>query len=193
MSAELKPDDVKKLWQEQPVEGKTMSLNEVHQKMEKLKRIVRRRNLIGGFASITVLLVFSYFVSTAENAMERVGAALTAAGAGYILYQVVMRKIQPRRGAWETQAEAGVAFYRAELQRQHDFHSGAWLWSRIAVFTPGPLIFCAGLASANPASKQIVLLEAVAVVVLLGIGIVRNRKVARVFQKELDEIDRVAC
>ena len=193
MSAELKPDDIKKLWQEQPVEGKTMSLNEVHQKIEKLKRIVRRRNLIGGFASITVLLSFSYFVSTAENTMERVGAVLTAAGAGYILYQLVMRKIPLRRGAWETQAEAGAAFYRAELQKQHDFHNGAWLWTRIAVFTPGPLIFCAGLASASPASRQIVLLEAVAVVILLGIGIVRNLKAARTYQRELDAIDRAAC
>lgn len=186
-----KTDDVKKIWQDQPLEGMTMSLKQVHERIEKLSRMVRRRNLIGGFACITVLLCFSYFfvaLNAPTERIERIGAALTAVGAGYIMYQLVSGKMKRQSALAESQAQASVIFYRSELQRQRDFHQGMWLWSRLLVFAPGPLIFLVGMAQADPAGVKTALIEGAIVAALLIAAIPRNLRLARRFQQELDAL-----
>jgi hypothetical protein len=193
MSGETKPDNTnldhtRKLWQDQPLEGMTMSLKEVYERIEKLSRNVRRRNLIGGFACITVLLGFAYFFVVAYNSMERIGAALTAIGAGYIMCQLVLGKMKIAALSLHAQAES-VAFYRSELQRQRDFHRGVWLWSRLIVFAPGPFIFWVGVAQANPTRARFMWIEAVVVAALLVWAIPQNLRLARCYQRELDSLD----
>ena len=185
-------DDARKIWQDQPLEGTTMSLKQVHERIEKLSRMVRRRNLIGGFACITVLLGFSYFFVALSNPierMERIGAALTALGAGYIMYQLVSGKMRTQRAAEEMQGEASVVFYRSELQRQRDFHQGMWLWSRILVFVPVPFIFLVGMAQANPAATKGALIEGAIAAALLILAVPRNLRLAKRFQQELDALE----
>lgn len=188
-----KMDDARKLWQDQPLEGMTMSLKQVHERIEKLSRMVRRRNLIGGFACIAVMLGFSYFFVVLTHPIERIGAALTAVGAGYIMYQLVSGKMKRQSAAAETQVEASVAFYRSELQRQRDFHQGVWLWSRMLIFAPGPFIFLVGMTEANPALTKFALLEAAIAAALLIRAIPRNLRLARRFQQELDALDSPGC
>jgi hypothetical protein len=190
MNRELNSNDTKKLWQDQPLEGMTMSLKEVHERIEKLGRTVRRRNVIGGFACITVLLGFSYFCAAAHNSMERVGAALTAFGAAYIMYQLVLRKMKVGLRPLQAQAES-VAFYRSELQRQRNFHRGIWFWSRLIVFAPGPFIFCFGLAEAVPSQTKYIWIEAAVCAVLLVVSIPLNLRLAGYYQRELDMLDSI--
>lgn len=185
--------DARKLWQDQPLEGMTMSLKQVHERIEKLSRMVRRRNIIGGFACITVLLGFSYFFVALTHPAERIGAALTAVGAGYIMYQLASQKMGRQSMAEERQAEASVAFYRSELQRQRDFHQGVWLWSRMLIFAPGPFIFLVGMAEANPATTKLVLMEGAIVAALLIWAIPRNLRLAKKYQQELDALDSAGC
>jgi hypothetical protein len=191
-----KTDDARKLWQDQPLEGMTMSLKQVHERIEKLSRIVRRRNLIGGFACLTVLLGFAYFFTVLTDPIERIeriGAALTVLGAGYIMYQLICGKMKRQSATAEGQAEAGVSFYRSELQRQRDFHQGAWLWSRILIFAPGPFIFFIGVAKANPTHIRPLVIEAAIAAALLIAAIPRNLRLARKFQQELDALSSGGC
>jgi hypothetical protein len=191
-----KADDVQKIWQDQPLEGMTMSLKQVHERIEKLSRIVRRRNLIGGFSCITVLLGFSYFFSVLNGAnerIERIGAALTAVGAGYIMYQLVSGKMRRRSAIAENQAQASVDFYRSELQRQRDFHQGMWLWSRMLIFAPGPVIFLVGMAQTSPMGIKSALIEGAIVVALLIAAVPRNLRLAKGFQRELDALNSTSC
>lgn len=187
-----KRDDVKKIWQDQPLEGMTMSLKQVHERIEKLSRIVRRRNLIGGFSCITVLLGFSYFFSVLngpDERIERIGAALTAIGAGYIMYQLVSGKMRRQSAMAESQAQESVDFYRSELQRQRDFHRGMWLWSRILMFAPGPAIFLVGMAEASPmGSRPALIIGAVTAAVLIA-AVPQNLRLAKRFQRELDALE----
>lgn len=189
-------DEAKKIWQDQPLEGMTMSLAQVHERIENLSRIVRRRNLIGGFACTTVLLGFCYFfaaLNQPNERIERIGAALIVVGAGYIMYQLISRKMKSQSAAAEMQAEASVAFYRSELQRQRDFHWGVWLWSRLLIFAPGPFIFFFGMAEANPATIKLVLIEGAITAGLLIWAIPRNLHLAKRFQRELDALDSAGC
>jgi hypothetical protein len=190
MNGETRPDETKKLWQDQPLEGMTMSLKEVHERIEKLSRQVRRRNLIGGFACITVLLGFAYFSVNAYNSMERIGAVLTALGAGYIMFQLVGGKMKIGARGLQAQAES-MAYYRSELQRQRDFHRGVWFWSRLIVFAPGPFIFLIGVAQATPTQARYMWIEAAVVAGLLLWAIPRNLRLSRCYQRELDSLDSV--
>lgn len=187
-----KSDDVRKIWQDQPLEGMTMSLMQVHERIEKLSRIVRRRNLIGGFSCITVLLMFSYFFSVLNDPgerMERIGAALTAIAAGYIMYQLVSAKMKRQGAMAESQTRASVAFYRSELQRQRDFHQGMWLWSRMLIFAPGPGIFLVGMAEASPMGVRPAVIIGAIMAVLLFAAVPRNLRLAKQFQRELDALE----
>jgi Flp pilus assembly protein TadB len=193
MNGAKKPDEThlgqtRKLWQEQPLEGMTMSLKEVHERIKKLSGQVRRRNLIGGFACVTVFLGFTYFSVYAYNTMERIGAALTALGAAYIMGQLVLGKMKIGAARLQAQAES-VAFYRSELERQRDFHRGSWLWSRLLVFAPGPFVFCLGVANAVPTQARYLWIEAAVAAALLIVSIPRNLRLARRYQRELDMLN----
>jgi hypothetical protein len=182
--------NAKQTWQSQNLEITTMSVQQVRAKVEKLSRIVRRRTLIGGFACMTVLLSFFYFSASSVNALERIGAILTALAAAFIGGQLLRRKIGPRRfglsGGGPT--EPSVNFYRSELQRQRDFHRGVWLWSRLLIFIPGPAVFFLGLASANPTQAKFIGIEVAVFALLLIVAIFRNLRHARGYQRELDEL-----
>lgn len=189
-------DDTRKIWQDQPLEGTTMSLQQVHERIEKLSRTVRRRNLIGGFACITVLLGFCYFfaaLNQPNERIERIGAALTAIGAGYIMYQLVIGKMRRQTAIAEAQAQASLSFYRSELQKQRDFHQGVWFWSRLVVFTPGPFIFLIGVVQANPAFTRGAWIEGAIAVALLIWAIPKNLGLAKRFQRELDALESAGC
>ena len=186
-------DDARKIWQDQPLEGMTMSLQQVQERIAKLSRMVRRRNLIGGFACITVLLGFSYFFVAITHPVERIGAALTAIGAGYIMYQLVSGKMSKRNATAESQVQASLFFYRSELQRQRDFHQGVWLWSRILIFAPGPFIFLVGMVQADPAATKYALIDGAVTAASLIWAIPQNLRLARRFQRELDALDSSSC
>lgn len=190
-SDEIKADFAKSFWQNQPLEDTTMTLEEVRSRIARLARIVRRRNLIGGFACITVVLGFSYFAAVGPNTTFRVGAVLTVVGASFIAYHLVRGKLLPRGvPAPEMQSQAGLAFYRSELQRQRDFHQGWSLWSRLLIFAPGPIVFFIGQAKADPSQLRLVLLLATICVYLLGMSVPRNLRMARQFQRELDILNQ---
>jgi hypothetical protein len=83
-----------------------------------------------------------------------------------------------------------IRFYRRELERQRDFHRGTWLWSRLLIFLPGPLLFCMGFARVHPDAATYIWLEFAAIVVLAGIAVPLNLRLARKYQSRIDSLDR---
>jgi cobalamin biosynthesis protein CobD/CbiB len=82
LNENIRSDDPKTLWQEQPVEEMTMSLEDVRNRISTLEKKVRKRNLVGGFATVVVLFSCAYFAVVLPNVVERIGAVLTIVGAG---------------------------------------------------------------------------------------------------------------
>ncbi len=183
-------DEAKQAWQDQPLEATTMSVQEVRARIEKLSKLVRRRNIIGGFACTTVFLAFIYFSAGSVNRLERIGSILTAVGGAYVGLQILRRKMGAREiDSSRSQTETSITFYRSELQRQRDFHRGIWLWSRLLIFVPGPVVFLIGLADADPHRVTFIAIEAAVFILLLAWSVPKNLRLARNFQRELDALD----
>jgi hypothetical protein len=87
-----------------------------------------------------------------------IGSSLIVLGTAFIVYQIYLKQEQAKTSftkAKEMGMTNSIEFYRTELTRQRNFHSGMWFWSRIVIFTPGPLIFMAGFAVAHPPLAKI--------------------------------------
>src|SRR5260370_27167279 len=82
-----------------------------------------------------------------------------------------------------------MSFYRAELERQRDFHRGRWFWSRLLIFLPGPLVFCVGFAQAYPGLALYIWLEFATLLILAPIAVLLNLGLARKYQRRIDALD----
>jgi hypothetical protein len=201
MTNELSPNDVRSIWQNQAVEVTQMTLEDIREGTGKLEAMTHKRNLRGGIACIIVMASFGlaifalpkmtsgHFSFTVPNLIQRIGAALTVIGAGYMAYQLLLIRRRPEGATATTEPAAGLRFYRAELERQRDFHRGLWFWSRVVIFTPGPLVFCVGLAIAHPNDVRPAYIIAAVLVLEVILGIRLNLGLARRYQREIDTLD----
>jgi hypothetical protein len=191
MTNEPEPADVKNIWQNQSVEGTTMSLEEIKIKVGQLQNKMRLRNVIVGPGLLFMVVICARFLFKTHNLIEGIGAALLIIGAGYVGYQLLLIRKKPASVVRENEPLAGAVFYRTELERQRDFHRGLWLWSRVAVVIPGAVVLLIGLAIEHPERTHQIRLNAAAVVVLAVLQVARHLRLARKYQREIDALDAV--
>jgi hypothetical protein len=84
---------------------------------------------------------------------------------------------------------ASAVFYRTELERQRDFHRGLWLWSRVVIVIPGIYLFLIGRAIEHPEGFFHQPRLIAASVVLAALAVVRQLRLARKYQHEIDALD----
>ena len=193
MNDERPADDLRNFWQNQNVPPFRMSSDEIRKRIEQHHRCFRRGTTASytcAFLAIagTILWLFAF-----PNLVQRIGSILTALGAGYIVYQIRLSQLLKRSA--EVAAErmgntASVEFYRTELQQRHDFHSGIWLWSRLIIFTPGPLIFIIGDQVAHPDKIHNYVVIGVYFAVL-AMGVYLQRREANRLQSEINEVEKL--
>jgi hypothetical protein len=184
------PTDVKTIWQNQSVEGTTMSLEEIKKKMGQLQKKVRRRNMVGGFGTLFLAVVCARFLFKAGNPIEGIAAGLLVIGAGYVGYQFLLIRKKPAAVIRENEPLASAMFYRIELERQRDFHRGLWLWSRLVMVVPGVVVLLIGRALEHPERIHRIRLNAAAFVVLAVLTVARQLRLARKYQREIDALER---
>jgi len=161
--------------------------SEVFTRAQALVRRIRRRTLMGYGACIFLTVAFGSFIFTVPSTLQRVGAGLLVASILYLAYQ-----LYKRRGgelSSEIRSSACTTFYRAELERQRDFHRGIWFWSRLAFMVPGYLLFCLGAAMAHPEAARGWTTIAICFVVLGIAAAPLNLRLSRKYQRQLDELD----
>jgi fatty acid desaturase len=112
----------KNIWQSQESENPTMSIQEIREKVGKLRTKLRREmifNLV--VASICTLHFTAVFVLLVHSAYERISWGLVIAGALYMLSYVVYESVQ-RMHAERNYEDAGISsslrFYRWALERK---------------------------------------------------------------------------
>ncbi len=149
-----------------------------------LTKTVRRRTLVGVVVALTEAAFFGYFFFGVSTSMLRIASALTVAGVLYIGVQLYAR----RAARLPLDAASTSSAYRAELERQRDFHRGSWFWSRQLLFLPGPVLFCVGEAVAQPESARAFLAILAAFVLLWLRAVPLNLNQARKYQRRLDEL-----
>jgi hypothetical protein len=190
MTNEPEPADVKNIWQNQSVEGTTVSLEEIKKKIGQLQKKMRQRSVLMGFALLFMVVVCARFLFKAGNLVEGIGAALLVISAGYVGYQLLLIRKKPASVIRENEPLASAMFYRTELERQRDFNGGLWFWSRLVIVVPGVVVFLIGRAIEHPGIIHPIRLAAVAVVFLVLV-VTRHLRLARKYQREIDALDLV--
>ena len=131
-------------------------------------------------------LVRDYFLFS--NATQKVGLGIIVGATLYMAYQLYRR-----RGSAFPPDPGSPAFadsYRAELERQRDFHRGAWLWSRVVFLSLGGVMLSIGFAIRDPKYGRYWATTMVASFVILSIAaVLLNLRLSRKYQRQIDELD----
>jgi uncharacterized membrane protein YjjP (DUF1212 family) len=185
------PEDLRAAWQNQQAEPFRISPKEIHKMMDRLNRKVRRRNYMAVAICVLEIVCFAYFFFRFPHPVERIGALLTVLGMGYLIYQVLLNQAQRQDFLVEAgrTSHASLEFLRAELERQRDFHRGIWFWSRLVILLPGPLVFLVGLEMARPQLAGYTHRMAATLVLLAGLAIPLNLRMARRYQKQIEALN----
>jgi hypothetical protein len=193
MTAEVYPDDPRSLWQADGSGAGRLSASELRARVQRLARTTRRRNYAALVVCGVVLAVCVWWFLWIDDPLARVGSVLTAVGVGTIVFQVRANQMSEQaavRRASQMGETASVEFYRADLERQRDFHRGRWLWPRLLLLAPGPQILFVGFARAHPEVAATIRLEALAAAILLLAAVPVNLWLAHGYQRQLDQLNR---
>jgi hypothetical protein len=147
MPIEPLPDDVRNVWQNQPLENTTMPLAEIHRKARQFEKRIRHRNLREYLGGVIGIAAFTFYLFKFPNPLMRAGSILTIAGVVYVLARLY-KQASPGTLPADLTLAASVEFHRRELARQRDLLRSVWRWY-IAPIVPGLVVFSAG-ASPHP-------------------------------------------
>ncbi len=178
-------DELRNLWQDQPVEPVKMSIEDIRRKAQAFETKVGRGYRIAWVILIFCLIGYASFFFIFTNPVQRAGSCLTVAG--YLVGAYQLRKRGPARRVPENPAEATCAAYRGELERQREFHLS--VFSRLLVFVPGPVVFIMGFVGADLGTGQAIALATALVLPVFLLGVPLSRREARKLQGEIAALD----
>jgi hypothetical protein len=188
------PDDfnnsLQQLWQAQPVEGATMSIEEIARRAGTLDRQITYRNLREYLAALLVTVFFGYSFVRAHEILFRAAFVVWIAGLSYMSFQL-HRKGAARLMPSDMGASSCLKFYRSELERQRNILADVWPWY-LAPLVPGFAVYTLAFCLTNPHWWSIVgmaVMDGVAAAVFIGIWKL-NARAARSLQKRIDELNR---
>jgi hypothetical protein len=176
------------LWQRQTAEGFRLTSEEIQMKLQTLESKLRARTRSAYLVSAFLIIGFSGIAFFERDLLMRLGCAATIVAVGFLTFQAH----RSRFGAGDApQMELpSLDSLRNELQRQRDFHRGKWFWSRFALLAPAGLLFYIAFARAHPELIRIIRFEIVSFVLILLAAIPLNLRLAKKYQRQIDELDR---
>ncbi len=186
MAGDYLPGELNSLWKQLGTSSPPPTPDQLRKEAERLRTGLVRRFWIGGGAAATVVVAWAIFFFIFPNRLQRIGSIVTVAGTSYMIVQLLVRKERRLPNLGEIDCRA---FYRAELERQRDFHRGWWLWSRALLFMPGPVIWMIGFAQFVRDKAWFVWLELAAFLILGTLAIPANLRLAWKYQRRIDALD----
>ena len=162
------------------------SLVEVPQAAPRFAKEIHKRTVGGCVFCVVGTVWFGLGSYLLWNPTQRIGCYLLAGSMLYMAYQLLAR-----RGTLSLRGElpASPNAYRSELERQRDYHCGGWLWSRVILMVPGFLLFCFGGVIALPRLTRFFAMWAAVFLILCVLAVPRNLRVARRYQRRMDDLD----
>jgi hypothetical protein len=195
MPNEPQPDDIRdnsdgirNVWQNQPVENKQMSLEEIRTKAGRFEKRIHNRNLREYAGAALGIAWYTFYIFKFHDPLVRTGAALVIAG---VLYMVVQLYRRASAGALpaDLAVTASIEFHRRELVRQRDLLRSVWRWY-VAPMVPGLVVFAAG---SIPRHSPFWVYLAVALFFLAGLGgiVWLNYRGAQRLGRQIAELDNL--
>jgi hypothetical protein len=119
--------NIREIWQHQPVEGIKMSVEEIRTRASKFERKMMWRNVREYVGSAIAAGLFISFIVKSHDLLFQVACSLMIAGLAYMAYQL-HRRTSPRSMPADLGAANSLQFHRSELERQLDFIRHIWKW-----------------------------------------------------------------
>lgn len=188
----MNDDELKRLWQQQPVSVAAPALDVVKAEALRLDGRVRVRNAVEYAACVLVFGVFSFYLFVFTSPLMRLGSALTLVAIVFVAWQL-HRRASSQALPQAAGEQAWLPFQRAQLVRQRDALRSVWRWY-LAPFLPGLVVFRWGVERDLPAAAAIVPgLWANAIIALILVGVLAlNLYGAHRLQQRIDALDRLA-
>ena len=186
MRSDYLPDDLKRLWQELAVHPVPASPVDLRGESAKLRTVLSLRNWFAAGVSSIATAAYGLFFFVSKTTLERIGAVLAIAGGINVIVQFLKR---PGRAVPDADAIESIRFYRAELERQRDFHRGKGVSSWLLPLLPGPILFNVAFALDRPMFAPIVALQMAAFLLIAAIVVPLNLRMARKYQRRIDALD----
>ena len=179
---------VQKIWQEQPVEGVKMSVEEIRRRAGKFERRTVWRNRREIVACMIVSVLFAYFLATNHDGLFRMAYGLFIAGMIWVAVQL-HRKGSVNSLPAALGAASSLRFFRAELERQRDVVRNVWPWY-LAPLVPGYVMLTIAYAVSFPRPVRwlgVAAFDGFVVLVFLGVWKL-NQRAARCLQRSIDDL-----
>lgn len=177
---------MQQLWQQQPVEGTGMSIDEIRRravKFEKRMFVINAREYI---AAALAVAFFVYFLSHTHDALMRTGFGLLIAGLGYAMFHLY-RKGRPGTASEQIGTQC-ANFFLEELERTRKLVNNLWWY--LGPLVPGLMVMM--VASARLHHQPMALLRLAITNLFIAaayVFVIRlNRRAARCLQKQIDEL-----
>lgn len=194
MSSDRAPDSLVSAWQEQPTSGFRMVPSDVARKIRADARLSRRALGIGIAVFAAVFVVFGTMMVSQPDPVRRFAHVVQLLGIAFFVGQFIVhrRRVRAARFDVDRTTVPSLTSARAYLETRRVFHSGTWLWSRVAVLFPGPPIEIYGQARTGVIPMEAVLPSLLTWVALLAFAaFVVQRREARNYERLLHELDDI--
>jgi hypothetical protein len=188
----MKDDDPRAIWQNQPIEASTMTMEKIRKMARELHRKTRRQ-LLGTITAPLTVVCFYAFARKLFAPLQHVLLPLFACAFAWSLAGLYFLN----RGKWsgmmpaDAGLSAGLEFCRREIQRRRDHFRFVMLWGA------GPILLAIGtfiLALAMVAGKAVIpkaMPFMILVVVWIASYLFILRAEQRKLQHELDELNEI--
>jgi hypothetical protein len=175
---------VRLLWQ--PCEPRLASLADVPQAALRCAKEIRKRTVSGSIVCVFEAVWFASLSLRMRNPIQRLGCYLVVVGMLYMALQLLAR-----RGGLSARPDVptSASAYRLELERQRDFHSGRWFWTRLFMMVPGIPLFSLGGAIAHPAQTRAFATIAAVFIFLSVIAVPLNLRRSNNYQRRIDDLN----
>jgi len=184
MPNEPLPDDIRDVWQNQPVDNTPMPLEEIRSKARQFEKRIGRRNVREYVGAALGIAAFTFYIFKFPSPMIRAGSALIIAGMICIAIQIYKRA-SPGTLPADAPLTESIAFHRGELIRQRDLLRSV-VWWYIGPIIPGLIVFFLGLAPLRGASS---LISAVPLLCIFGLVVWANQRAAERLDRQIAELD----
>lgn len=162
----MSPDpDPQHLWQSQPAEALTLSLDELHRRAERFHRRIVWRNAREYLAAVFVVAVLLPQLWRASG-WQLLATVLMILGVLYVVVQIYRRGA--RRLPVHAEAQTWVDFHSSELTRQRDALRTVWSWYLLPML-PGLLTVPISMYVAGRGLLPILSYLAVLIVIFGGV------------------------
>lgn len=170
-----------------------MSPEELRSKLSQLNRMLLVRDCTVWFVCVFEIAWFAYIFVIVPQLVVKVSAVLVTFGMAFLNAQVWLDQRNRRKSRERAEASGNLHsldFLRSELQRQCQFHRGAWFWSRVAVLFPGLLIFGIAAMIVFPWPDRLVgVCITTVTVILLPVAVWLNLTKSRSYQRQIVALD----